>query len=112
MSKSSNKTPIQMPGVAEDRKITAAAKARITRYIDEAEWLGAKVIEIQAPFDPEGGAYAEPAPAAHAHASHGHDPAHRQLIKEMGCSWQPISNTLFKNRLLFDNDVQHLICIV
>ncbi|MBM3378449.1 MAG: BrnA antitoxin family protein [Betaproteobacteria bacterium] len=27
MSKSSNKTPIQMPSVAEDRKITAAAKA-------------------------------------------------------------------------------------
>jgi len=27
MSKSSNKTPIRMPGVAEDRKITAAAKA-------------------------------------------------------------------------------------
>ena len=27
MSKSSKKTPIQMPSVAEDRKITAAAKA-------------------------------------------------------------------------------------
>jgi hypothetical protein len=27
MSKSSSKTPIQMPSVAEDRKITAAAKA-------------------------------------------------------------------------------------
>jgi len=27
MSKSSNKTPIQMPSVAEDRKITDAAKA-------------------------------------------------------------------------------------
>ena len=27
MSKSSRKTPIQMPSVAEDRKITAAAKA-------------------------------------------------------------------------------------
>jgi hypothetical protein len=26
MSKSSRKTPIQMPSVAEDRKITAAAK--------------------------------------------------------------------------------------
>lgn len=27
MSRSSSKTPIQMPSVAEDRKITAAAKA-------------------------------------------------------------------------------------
>jgi urease accessory protein len=39
--------------------------------------LGARVIEIEAPFDPEGGAYAaghahETAGAAHAHASHGH----------------------------------------
>jgi urease accessory protein len=39
--------------------------------------LGAHVIEIEAPFDPEGGAYAE---AAHAHdeghAHHGHDHHH------------------------------------
>jgi urease accessory protein len=39
--------------------------------------LGARVIEIEAPFDPEGGAYApghghQAAPAAHAHGSHGH----------------------------------------
>jgi urease accessory protein len=36
--------------------------------------LGARVIEIEAPFDPEGGAYA----AAHAHepAAHAHDHAH------------------------------------
>jgi urease accessory protein len=39
--------------------------------------LGARVIEIEAPFDPEGGAYAgghahEAAGAAHAHASHDH----------------------------------------
>jgi urease accessory protein len=49
--------------------------------------LGARVIEIEAPFDPEGGAYAggghahapEPAPhghAAHDHASHDHDHGH------------------------------------
>src|SRR5579862_6209312 len=39
--------------------------------------LGAKVIEIEAPFDPEGGAYAEHAHAeAHAHAHAGHDHAH------------------------------------
>ncbi|QPF84214.1 urease accessory protein UreE [Bradyrhizobium genosp. L] len=38
--------------------------------------LGARVIEIEAPFDPEGGAYAEHAHAeAHAHAHTGHDHA-------------------------------------
>ncbi|WP_315702958.1 MULTISPECIES: urease accessory protein UreE [unclassified Bradyrhizobium] len=35
--------------------------------------LGARVIEIEAPFDPEGGAYAEPA--------HGHDDAHDHAHK-------------------------------
>ena len=40
--------------------------------------LGARIIEIEAPFDPEGGAYADsghahaPADAAHDHAGHGH----------------------------------------
>ncbi|WP_398469066.1 urease accessory protein UreE [Tardiphaga sp.] len=36
--------------------------------------LGARVIEIEAPFDPEGGAYAAPheAPRAHGHHEHGH----------------------------------------
>jgi urease accessory protein len=33
--------------------------------------LGARVIEIEAPFDPEGGAYA-PAHAEHSHAAHDH----------------------------------------
>jgi urease accessory protein len=37
--------------------------------------LGARVIEIEAPFDPEGGAYAAPA-HDHAHEHHGHDHAH------------------------------------
>jgi urease accessory protein len=32
--------------------------------------LGARVVEIEAPFDPEGGAYAH---AAHDHAAHDHD---------------------------------------
>src|SRR3954470_14668119 len=36
--------------------------------------LGARLTPIDAPFDPEGGAYA--APAAHDHAHHGHDHAH------------------------------------
>src|SRR4029077_12523905 len=40
--------------------------------------LGARIIEIEAPFDPEGGAYADsghahaPAGEAHDHAAHGH----------------------------------------
>jgi urease accessory protein len=41
--------------------------------------LGARVIEIEAPFDPEGGAYAEAAHApaeSHAHHGHGHDHDH------------------------------------
>ncbi len=39
--------------------------------------LGARVIEIEAPFDPEGGAYAEHAHAeAHPHGRTGHDHAH------------------------------------
>src|SRR5215469_11391516 len=37
--------------------------------------LGARVIEIEAPFDPEGGAYATSA-HDHAHEHHGHDHAH------------------------------------
>jgi urease accessory protein len=39
---------------------------------DMAARLGAKVREIDAPFDPEGGAYAE----TNAHAHHGHDQDH------------------------------------
>jgi urease accessory protein len=41
---------------------------------DMVKGLGARVIEIEAPFDPEGGAYAtgHGAGAAHAHASHDH----------------------------------------
>ena len=35
--------------------------------------LGARVIEIEAPFDPEGGAYAEAAAHGHAHDVHTHD---------------------------------------
>ena len=34
--------------------------------------LGGKVTEIEAPFEPEGGAYTVPAHAAHDHAGHGH----------------------------------------
>jgi len=34
--------------------------------------LGARIVEIEAPFDPEGGAYA----AAHEHAAHSHDHGH------------------------------------
>ena len=35
--------------------------------------LGARVIEIEAPFDPEGGAYAEAAAHGHAYDVHAHD---------------------------------------
>src|ERR1700694_4942766 len=43
--------------------------------------LGARIIEIEAPFDPEGGAYASGhahagEPAVHAHAAHDHDHGH------------------------------------
>jgi urease accessory protein len=39
--------------------------------------LGARIVEIEAPFDPEGGAYAGTAHAqAHEHAHTGHDHAH------------------------------------
>jgi urease accessory protein len=44
--------------------------------------LGARIVEIEAPFDPEGGAYAEAAPAdshaqhGHSHHEHGHDHGH------------------------------------
>jgi urease accessory protein len=34
--------------------------------------LGARVIAIEAPFDPEGGAYSGGGPAAHGHEDHGH----------------------------------------
>jgi len=50
-----------------------AKSLRIRRdHVIEAmvKGLGARVIEIEAPFDPEGGAYAEP---AHGHHDHGHD---------------------------------------
>ncbi|MDO8978930.1 MAG: urease accessory protein UreE [Afipia sp.] len=39
---------------------------------DMVRGLGARVIVIEAPFDPEGGAYAGGGHAAHAHQDHGH----------------------------------------
>ncbi|WP_257166354.1 urease accessory protein UreE [Bradyrhizobium sp. SRS-191] len=74
-----------------------AKSLRIRRdHVIEAmvKGLGARVLKIEAPFDPEGGAYAEPSHAHgddhhdhhghdhshgghdHAHHSHGHDHAH------------------------------------
>jgi urease accessory protein len=72
-----------------------AKSLRIRRdHVIEAmvKGLGARVIEIEAPFDPEGGAYAEPSNAhghddhdhhghdhrhaGHDHAHHGHDHGH------------------------------------
>lgn len=54
-------------------------RIRRDHVIDEmVRGLGAQVIEIEAPFDPEGGAYAEAhaAAAAHDHAHHDHDHSH------------------------------------
>ena len=58
----------------------AAKSLRIRRdHVIEAmvKGLGARVIEIEAPFDPEGGAYADAGHAhAHAHQDHGHRDHH------------------------------------
>lgn len=55
------------------------AKLRIRRdhvIEDMARGLGAEVTEIEAPFDPEGGAYAQHV-ATHGHEHHGHEHRHR-----------------------------------
>src|SRR4051812_49422710 len=56
-------------------------RIRSDHVIEEmVKGLGAKVIEIEAPFDPEGGAYADAGHAHghddHAHHDHGHDDHH------------------------------------
>src|SRR5262245_13391144 len=43
---------------------------------DMVRGLGGRVIEIEAPFDPEGGAYAAAESHTHAHADHDHDHGH------------------------------------
>ncbi len=58
-----------------------ALRIRRDHVIEEmVKGLGARVIEIEAPFDPEGGAYAEAAHAHghddHAHHGHGHNHDH------------------------------------
>jgi urease accessory protein len=51
--------------------LPAMLRVRRDHVIAEmAQLLGARVTEIQAPFDPEGGAYSMP---SHHHASHSHD---------------------------------------
>ncbi|XUM24201.1 urease accessory protein UreE [Bradyrhizobium oligotrophicum S58] len=83
-----------------------AKSLRIRRdHVIEAmvKGLGARVIEIEAPFDPEGGAYAEPSHAhghddhghhghdhhhdhaGHDHAHHGHDHAHDHHVHDEHC---------------------------
>jgi urease accessory protein len=47
--------------------------------------LGARVIEIEAPFDPEGGAYAGGGHAAHDHSAHDHHDHHHL---DEGCDHQ------------------------
>jgi urease accessory protein len=44
--------------------------------------LGAKVAHVEAPFDPEGGAYAEE--TAHAHGQHNHDHSHDHAHHDHG----------------------------
>jgi urease accessory protein len=54
--------------------LTRALRIRRDHVLAEmAAQLGARVIEIEAPFDPEGGAYASPADDHH---HHGHDHHH------------------------------------
>lgn len=56
-------------------------RIRSDHVIEEmVKGLGAKVIEIEAPFDPEGGAYA----AAHEPAGHGHDHGHGHAHHDHG----------------------------
>src|SRR6516162_1080380 len=51
-----------------------ALRIRRDHVIEEmVKGLGARVIEIEAPFDPEGGAYAEAAAHGHTHDVHTHD---------------------------------------
>jgi urease accessory protein len=55
--------------------LARAVRIRRDHVIAEmAAGLGARVIEIEAPFDPEGGAYGEA--GAHAYEGHGHSHTH------------------------------------
>jgi urease accessory protein len=63
-----------------EMEIAGEKKLRIRRdpvIQDMLRGLGAKVVEIQAPFEPEGGAYAPAAEHGHGHGhDHGHGPGH------------------------------------
>lgn len=51
-----------------------------------AKGLGAKVLEIEAPFDPEGGAYAQPVIAhSDTHGHHRHDHGHDHHVHDAHC---------------------------
>ena len=73
------------------RNLTAAIMAKcpsISRdHVIEAmvKGLGARVIEIEAPFDPEGGAYAGGGHATHDHSAHDHHDHHHH---DEGCEHQ------------------------
>lgn len=60
--------------------LARSLRIRADHVIEEmARGLGAKVASIEAPFDPEGGAYTSHAaaePAGHDHHGHGHDHGH------------------------------------
>jgi urease accessory protein len=79
--------PLQLTRVAwhlGNRHVPVQVLARSLRIrrdhvlAEMAAQLGARVIEIEAPFDPEGGAYAAVADGQdhHAHDHHGHDHHH------------------------------------
>jgi urease accessory protein len=80
--------PLQLTRVAwhlGNRHVPVQVLARSLRIrrdhvlAEMAVHLGARVIEIEAPFDPEGGAYAAPADGHHhqAHDHHHHQDGHR-----------------------------------
>ncbi len=51
-----------------------ALRVRRDSVIEEmARGLGARVVALEAPFNPEGGAYVQAEPAAHGHDHHDHD---------------------------------------
>ena len=62
----------QMTRHPEPKAISYLWKASVIEAM--VRGLGARIIEIEAPFDPEGGAYA----SSHAHASEAHAHAHAQ----------------------------------
>jgi len=62
-----------MPVQIFERKLRVRRDAAVEALLQS---LGAKIAEIDAPFEPEGGAYAAPAGEHHHHDHHHHDHGH------------------------------------